>query len=147
MKHNKLAAVLNFNVLKPTYDFTGVFLVSLVISCNMCLLIRPNSFLAGLSTRTLELFWKFGLWYFKVIKVLLLQLISIRLTTTSLALKIFFPSLTITLWTLLFSFFVKVTAQKMKFSIKDFFSKCDQIPGKLRRCSFGCSGVSDCIAH
>ena len=25
-----------------------------------------------------------------------------------------------------------VTAQKMKFSIKDFFSKCDQIHGKLR---------------
>ena len=27
---------------------------------------------------------------------------------------------------------VYVTAQKMKFSIKDFFSKCDQIRGKLR---------------
>ena len=25
-----------------------------------------------------------------------------------------------------------VIAQKMKFSIKDFLSKCDQIPGKLR---------------
>ena len=28
--------------------------------------------------------------------------------------------------------FEKVTAQKMKFSIKDFFSKFDQIRGKLR---------------
>ena len=27
------------------------------------------------------------------------------------------------------------TAQKMKFSIKDFFSKCDQIRRKLRICS------------
>ena len=27
------------------------------------------------------------------------------------------------------------TAQKMKFSIKDFFSKCDQIRGFLRICS------------
>ena len=26
----------------------------------------------------------------------------------------------------------RVTAQKMKFSIEDFFSKCDQIPRKLR---------------
>ena len=26
----------------------------------------------------------------------------------------------------------RVTSQKMKFSIKDFFSKCDQIPRKLR---------------
>ena len=28
------------------------------------------------------------------------------------------------------------TAQKMKFSIKDFFSKCDQILRKLRKTSF-----------
>ena len=28
------------------------------------------------------------------------------------------------------------TAQKMKFSIKDFFSKCDQILRKLRICSY-----------
>ena len=28
--------------------------------------------------------------------------------------------------------FVNITAQKMKFSIKDFFSKCDQIRRKLR---------------
>ena len=31
-----------------------------------------------------------------------------------------------------FMVFEKVTAQKMKFSIKDFFSKFDQIRGKLR---------------
>ena len=30
------------------------------------------------------------------------------------------------------NFIVKLTAQKMKFSIKDFFSKCDQIRRKLR---------------
>ena len=29
-------------------------------------------------------------------------------------------------------FFSRLTAQKMKFSIKDFFSKCDQIRSKLR---------------
>ena len=29
-----------------------------------------------------------------------------------------------------------LTAQKMKFSIKDFFSKCDQIPRKLRVWSY-----------
>ena len=29
----------------------------------------------------------------------------------------------------------KFTAQKMKFSIKDFFSKCEQIRRKLRICS------------
>ena len=28
------------------------------------------------------------------------------------------------------------TAQKMKFSIKDFFNKCDQILRKLRVCSY-----------
>ena len=28
---------------------------------------------------------------------------------------------------------VQLTAQKMKFSIKDFFSKCDQIRRKLRK--------------
>ena len=27
---------------------------------------------------------------------------------------------------------LKITAQKMKFSIKDFFNKCDQIRRKLR---------------
>ena len=31
-----------------------------------------------------------------------------------------------------FKNFPTYTAQKMKFSIKDFFSKCDQIRGKLR---------------
>ena len=30
------------------------------------------------------------------------------------------------------AFHATYTAQKMKFSIKDFFSKCDQIRGKLR---------------
>ena len=30
------------------------------------------------------------------------------------------------------NFIVKLTAQKMKFSIKDFFSKCDQIRKKQR---------------
>ena len=31
-----------------------------------------------------------------------------------------------------FSFIISITAQKMKFSIKDFFSKRDQIRKKLR---------------
>ena len=31
-----------------------------------------------------------------------------------------------------FKDFVALTAQKMKFSIKDFFSKCDQMRRKLR---------------
>ena len=30
----------------------------------------------------------------------------------------------------------RITGQKMKFSIKDFFSKCDQICRKLRICSY-----------
>ena len=30
---------------------------------------------------------------------------------------------------------IRITAQKMKFSITDFFSKCDQIRRKLRICS------------
>ena len=34
-----------------------------------------------------------------------------------------------------FSFIISITAQKMKFSIKDFFSKRDQIRKKLRICS------------
>ena len=32
--------------------------------------------------------------------------------------------------------FAYITAQKMKFSIKNFFSKCDQIRRKLRTCSY-----------
>ena len=33
---------------------------------------------------------------------------------------------------MILNFVVKLTAPKMKFSIKDFFSKCDQIRRKLR---------------
>ena len=38
-------------------------------------------------------------------------------------------------WELLFTgsiFLIRIIAQKMKFSIKDFFSKCDQIRRKLQ---------------
>ena len=37
-----------------------------------------------------------------------------------------------------------VTAQKMKFSIKDFFSKCEQIRSFLRKTSFFCA-VCVCV--
>ena len=40
------------------------------------MLIYPNSFLVELSKRTLGLFWKLGLWFFKVIKLLFLPVIN-----------------------------------------------------------------------
>ena len=62
-----------------------------LVLCNMNLKILSISFWAGFSWRTLGLFRKCGLWYFKVIKQLFLPFTNNRLTT-SLYSTIFFPS-------------------------------------------------------
>ena len=76
---------------KPIASRMFLFAVS-----KIALLICPNSFFAGFMSLTVGLLLKFSLWSFRVIKLLLSPFISNRFST-SLSLKIFFPSILICL--------------------------------------------------
>ena len=77
----------------------------LLILSSIALLILPNSFFAGLISRTVELFKKFSLWSFKVIKQLFLLLTSIRSNIYLSAFSIIcFPLMSILFLMLLFVF-------------------------------------------
>ena len=76
--------------------FTLIKFYGLVFALsNMNLLILQSSFLAGFSLRTLEMFKKFGLWSFTVIKQLFLRFTKNRWTTSLFSIIFFTSALTL----------------------------------------------------
>ena len=84
---------------KPIASWMFLFVVS-----KIALLICPNLFFAGFMSLTVGLLLKFSLWSFRVIKLLFSPSISNGFST-SLFLKIFFPSILICFFMLLPVFF------------------------------------------
>ena len=84
---------------KPIASWMFLFVVS-----KIALLICPNLFFAGFMSLTVGLLLKFSLWSFRVIKLLFPPSISNGFST-SLFLKIFFPSILICFFMLLPVFF------------------------------------------
>ena len=67
-----------YNAFCIFYSFTFIFSDKVVFTfCNMCLLILQISFFAGFSNFVAGRFKKFSLWFFNVVKLLLVPLISI----------------------------------------------------------------------